>query len=103
MMELLDLPQRPEALVVANDLMAVGAYKACAERGLSMPGDMAIIGMDDSDLARYMGISSVKMKEEEIGRCAAQLLLDRILNGAGDKKVIRLQPELALRASSEKV
>ena len=102
MMGLLDLPRRPEALVVANDLMAVGAYKACAERGLSMPGDMAIIGMDDSDLARCMGISSVKMKEEEIGRNAAQLLLDRIFNGAGEKKVIRLQPELALRASSEK-
>ena len=101
MNELLDLPRRPEALVVANDLMAVGAYKACQDRGLSMPGDIAIIGMDDSDLARFVGLSSVKMKEEQIGREAAHLLMDRILNGTGDKKVIRLQPELALRASSE--
>ena len=102
MNELLALPQRPEALVVANDLMAVGAYKACQEYGLSMPGEIAIIGMDDSDLARCVGLSSVKMQEEQIGRAAAQLLMDRIINGAGEKKVIRLQPELALRASSKK-
>ena len=100
--ELLAMPYHPDALVVANDLMAVGAYKLCLERGLRVPEDIAIIGMDNSDLARCMGLSSVQMQEEEIGRGAATLLMDRILHGPREKKVIRLQPQLMLRASSAK-
>ena len=102
MAELLESPTLPEALVIANDLMAVGAYRLCLERGLRVPEDIAIIGMDDSELARCMNLSSVQMQEEEIGRNAATLLMDRILNGPREKKVIRLEPRLMLRASSTK-
>lgn len=92
----------PEALVVANDLMAIGAYRVCMQAGVRVPEDIAIIGMDDSDLANCMNLSSVQMHEEDIGREAARLLMDRIQHGPREKQVIRLQPHLALRASSEK-
>ena len=92
----------PEALVVANDLMAIGALKACKHHGLHIPQDVAIIGMDNSDLATCTApeLSSINMKEEDIGRYAAELLMERILKGRKEKRTIRLQPELFLRESS---
>lgn len=94
----------PEALVVANDLMAIGALKACKSRGLRIPQDIAIIGMDNTDLATCTTpeLSSINMKEEDIGRHAATLLMERILDGRKEKRTVRLQPELCLRGSSQR-
>lgn len=103
MRRLAALPKRPEALVVANDLMAIGALKVCRELHIRVPEDLAIIGMDDSDSAQLIGLSSVRMREDEIGRLAAELLMDRILSGPRPRRTLRLQPELSLRASSEKI
>lgn len=91
----------PEALVVANDLMAIGALQVCQQAGVRVPEDIRLIGMDDSDLARCLGLSSIQMREEEIGRSAASLLMERIHHSAADKQTIRLQPSLALRMTSE--
>lgn len=94
----------PEALVVANDLMAIGALKTCKRHGLRIPQDVALIGMDNTDLATCTTpeLSSISMKEEDIGRNAAALLMERILYGRREKKTIRLQPELCLRGSSQR-
>lgn len=102
MEKLLSQPTRPDALVVANDLMAVGVHKVCTRRHLRIPQDIALIGMDDSDLAGCLDLSSIQMREEEIGRNAAELLMDRILNGPKEKRVVRLEPRLTLRSSSER-
>jgi len=93
----------PKAIVVANDLMAIGALKVCQHKGLRIPEDVAIIGMDNTDMATCTTpeLSSIAMKEEEIGRHAAQLLLERITKSRTEKKTIRLQPELCLRGSSK--
>lgn len=100
MLELLDDSRPPEALVAANDLMAIGALQVCKERHMNIPDDMAIIGMDNSDLAAILGLSSIRMQEEEIGRQAATMLMERILRKRQDKRTIRLLPELVLRAST---
>lgn len=102
MAEMIKQQHIPEALVIANDLMAVGAYRVCQEYGLRVPEDIAIIGMDDSDLAECMNLSSVTMQEEKIGLEAARLLMERILEGRQEKKIICLQPRLVIRASSKK-
>ena len=91
----------PEAIVAANDLMAIGAMQVCRERGISIPGQLGLIGMDDSDLARLLDLSSIHMCEEEIGRRAAELVMQRIMGNGHDKNTIRLQPRLVLRGSSE--
>ncbi len=70
------------------------------ERRMNIPDDMAIIGMDNSDLAAILGLSSIRMQEEEIGRQAATMLMERILRKRQDKRTIRLLPELVLRAST---
>ena len=54
MQQLLALPQRPQAVFVGNDAMAVGAYQALYQAGLQIPQDMALVGYDDIELARYM-------------------------------------------------
>ena len=102
MREMIDAGAVPEALVVANDLMAVGALKVCRRSKIRIPDDIAIIGMDNTDLATCTSpeLSTVIMKEEEIGRHAAILLMERILHGRKEKKSIRLAPELFLRGST---
>lgn len=102
MRRLAALPKRPEALVVANDLMAIGALKVCRELHIRVPEDLKIIGMDDSDSAQLIGLSSIQMMEEEIGRGAAELLMDRITGGQRARRTIRLLPKLSVRESSEK-
>ena len=103
MRRLSGLDKLPEAIVVANDLMAIGALQVCRELNIRVPEDLAIIGMDDIDSAQLLGLSSIQMLEDEIGRNAAELLMDRIINGSRPRKTIRLLPKLSIRASSEKV
>ncbi len=100
MQALLEAGEMPEALVAANDLMAIGALRVCKERGIRVPEDIALIGMDNSDLAVCLELSSIRMQEEEIGRQAALLLMDRIVHGRQEKRTVRLLPQLVLRAST---
>ena len=102
MTKLAVLDKRPEAIVVANDLMAIGALRVCRELNIRVPDDLAIIGMDDSDSAQLLGLSSIRMLEDEIGRNAAELLMERVAGGPRPRKTIRLLPTLSIRASSEK-
>jgi LacI family transcriptional regulator len=82
MEELLALPQPPDAAVVANNLMAVGALEALRQAGLVPPAfGLAVFGdLPYASLARS-GISVVPLPARELGETAAGLLLDRI---AGD-------------------
>ena len=102
MSRLAALDKRPDAIVVANDLMAIGALQVCRELNIRVPDDLAVIGMDDSDSAQILGLSSIRMLEDEIGRNAAELLMERITGGPRPRKTIRLLPRLSIRASSEK-
>lgn len=47
MLRLLDLPEPPDAVFCFNDLMAIGALRACSERGVRVPDDVAVAGFDD--------------------------------------------------------
>lgn len=79
--ELLDLPERPTALVTFNDKMAVGALWAAAERGLSVPGELSVAGFDDIDVSRATSpaLTTVRQPLEEMGRMGVTLLM-RLLN-----------------------
>ncbi|MBO7744986.1 LacI family DNA-binding transcriptional regulator [Paenibacillus sp. MWE-103] len=92
----------PEAIVAANDLMAIGVMKACEEASLRIPEDIAIVGMDNLDIASrvYPKLTSVSLNQEEIGRRAAQVLMDRLLGKPREEGEIRIQPRLVVRHSS---
>lgn len=79
---LLALEERPTAVFAANDLMAIGAIDAVREAGLSIPGDVALIGVDDIDAASLIepALTTVRIPAEEIGRAAGDLLVHRMNN-----------------------
>lgn len=79
----LALPQesRPTAVFCASDSLALRLCEAARERGLSIPGDLSIVGVGDSTEATNNGLTSVVLPGEQIGREAVRLLL-RMQDGA---------------------
>ena len=80
MHRLLDRHPDLDAIFAASDMMAAGALRAMRERGLSAPGDIAVIGFDDSVIARHTDppLTSVHQPIEELGRQMVRLLLAKI-------------------------
>ena len=81
---------RPDAIVACTDDMALGAYKAVREAGLSVSQDVAIIGFNDNPASELLDppLASVKLAPEEIGASAVDLLLERFAGRTVPKKVI---------------
>lgn len=81
-LELLECPQRPTAIFAMNDLMAAGCMHALAEAGLRVPGDVAVAGFDNREIARYLNppLTTVALPTGEIGVRAARHILARIQN-----------------------
>lgn len=100
--ELLASAPSVTAIVASNDLMAVGAFAALRERGLSAPADVAVVGYDNSPLAgyRYLGLTSVDPHSREIGAEAARTLLARLENPEAPPRRALIDPTLVVRAST---
>ena len=75
--ELLALASPPSVIFASNDAMAVGALSALREAGLSVPGDVAVVGFDDIPIARFLNppLTSVRVGIAALGERAASLLL----------------------------
>lgn len=101
MHQLLDLPTPPTAVFAMNDLMALGALKACFERGVPVPEQMAVIGYDDMRFTEftYPALTSVRAPEIELGRRAAEVLLQMIDNPMPEVPQERLATQLIVRKS----
>lgn len=100
--ELLDLPERPTALVAFNDKAAVGALRAAYERGLRVPRDVSITGFDDIDLSRSTvpRLTTVRQPLEEMGRMAVSLLMRLLDRHTVDTLHVELATQLVLREST---
>ena len=88
-LRLLDLPQRPDAIVACNDNVAVGLYRAIDERGLRVPRDVAVASFNDISVAQFLNppLSTVHLPAEEIGEAAVDLLAERATGRAIGKRV----------------
>ena len=103
MTKILTLKPRPDAVFAANDPAAIGAMKAIWEAGLRVPEDFAVVGAGDiahGDLLR-VPLTTVSWSRAELGRRAADLLLERIEAEPRDtfRRVV-IPPELVVRRSS---
>jgi LacI family transcriptional regulator len=98
---LLDAGQRPDAIVAANDEVAIGAYRAARERGLGVPTDIAITGWDDIALSEHVGpgITTVRQPLRQLGATAARLLFERIRGDRTEPHHVLLPTALVIRAS----
>ena len=103
--QLLSRKERPDAIFGITDDLAIGAIEAIKEKGLNIPEDIAIVGFSNTKRSRYMNptVSSINQFPEKIGRAAAELLFDQILNSkhAQVKKEI-INCELIVRESSDR-
>jgi DNA-binding LacI/PurR family transcriptional regulator len=104
MERLLARAPKVDAVFVASDLMGVGALSALQAAGRDVPGDVAVIGFDDSPLAAQAQppMSSVRQPIEEMGREMAQLLIRMVGSRERVARRVILATELVIRASSRR-
>ena len=100
MQALLNLNEPPEAVFAANDQMAADAIRAVRERGLQVPGDIAIVGFDDIALANYTApaLTTVRQPTYRMGQLAAEAILEP-QSGRGASARVVLPTELVIRES----
>jgi DNA-binding LacI/PurR family transcriptional regulator len=101
MRRLLDAPSRPTAVFPASNLLTLGALQAIHERNLDIPGEISIIGFDEMAWAMSLRppLTTVAQPALEVGRMAAELLLDRIRKPDQPRKEVVLETRLIVRAS----
>ena len=101
--KILALGVRPDALVTANDNLAIGAYRAIQEAGLSIPRDIAVVSYNDIPVAQFLNppLSTMRILSEPIGETAVDLLVERI-QGREYAKHVNLPTEMIWRDSCRK-
>ncbi|MGL4647840.1 MAG: LacI family DNA-binding transcriptional regulator [Caldilineaceae bacterium] len=102
---LLRQPERPTAIFLANDMMAIGAVQAIEEAGLRVPQDISVVGFDDVPLAQYLSppLTTVHQPAFEKGARAAHLLLQCLENEECRPQSAVLDVHLVVRRSTAAV
>jgi DNA-binding LacI/PurR family transcriptional regulator len=101
MRELLDRSPSLDAVFVASDLMATGALSVLRERGRTVPGDVAVVGFDDSPAATggEIPLTTVRQPSVEMGEAMAHLLL-ALLRGEEPERVNIMPTRMVVRESA---
>jgi LacI family repressor for deo operon, udp, cdd, tsx, nupC, and nupG len=97
---LLDRPDRPTAVFAASDEMAIGILRSAPELGLRVPEDVAVIGIDDHELADFFGLSTVAQPVHEQGRVAAQQVLAALRSDDWAPEQVLLPTRLVVRRTT---
>ncbi len=95
---LLALDDPPTAIFAGSDLQAVGVLEAAEAAGMSVPGDLSVIGFDDVELARYVGLTTVSQPLETSGAQGARLLIEAM--GGAPRRSCRLDLHVVRRATT---
>ncbi|GAA2620399.1 LacI family DNA-binding transcriptional regulator [Actinomadura fulvescens] len=99
---LLTRHRRPTAIFAPNDLVATGALSAADELELTVPGQLSIVGYDNTHLAaiRHISLTSVDQPRRDMGRVAAELLTARIDDPARAARQNLVVPHLVVRSTT---
>lgn len=100
--KLLSLTPRPTAIVVHNNLMTIGAYKAIQDMHLQIPNDISIIGFEDFDIAEYLkpGLTMIERSLHQTGEVSGRMIIERIENVYTEEpRVVSFPAQLKVRDS----
>ncbi len=100
MKKAIELGPLPQAFIVANDTMAVGALRALQDKGIKVPKQVALVSFDDSEIAQFAScpLSTVRIFTEEMGKASVRLLLSKEDGREIPYKIV-LPTELVIRES----
>jgi len=92
----------PTAIMGANDLLAIGAIREARARSLRVPADLAVTGFDDFAFSEYVepALTTVRIPGYDIGRRAAELLIDHLDGREPEERHVVLPVELRIRDSA---
>ncbi len=92
---------RPTAIFAANDFSCLGVISAASEAGLAVPDDLALVGFDNSYLARmrHISLTSVDIDGVQVGELAARFLVERMATPDSPAREHLLTPRLEVRRS----
>ena len=96
-LELLGQDDRPTAVFAHDDLLAAGVLLAARQLGLNVPGDVAVVGFNDTDIAEALGLTTVRQPFVRSGEIAVQMLIDQITTPNLAQQVVTLGVELVER------
>jgi DNA-binding LacI/PurR family transcriptional regulator len=100
-LQLLRRKDRPTGVFAANDEMAFGLMQAARELGMEVPGELALVGFDDLQLASVMrpALTTIRQPIARLGAEAAARLIDLVLGTSNDRQQILRATELVVRES----
>lgn len=101
-MQLLQLHERPTALIAINDLLAIGAMRAAWNLGLNIPTDLSLVGFDDIHMAKYLvpPLTTVAKDTVKGGREAVRQLLARIADPDLPRQTASIPSRVIIREST---
>ncbi len=93
-----------DALMAATDLMAIGAIRYCNRHGISVPDRVAVVGFDNISLCEIIepSLTTVAQPIGDLGRAAAEIIIDSIETGIRKTSKIIMQSRLVVRCSTER-
>jgi LacI family transcriptional regulator len=99
---LLALPTPPTALFATNDLMALGAMEAALDKGLSLPDDLSVVGLDDIMIGTHMHppLTTIATPRQELAKQAMELLLRHIDDAQSPSLSLTIRPHLTVRQTT---
>ena len=98
---LLNLVRLPTAIFAVSDEMAIGVMRAAQQRGIAIPGDLAVVGMDDIHMGALLTppLTTVRIDRYALGQQATDMLIGMIRQTYTGSRKITLAPQLVIRAS----
>ena len=98
--QLIELKVPVDAIFAGNDMMAIGAMDALRAAGIAVPKQVAVAGFDDIPISRHLGLTTARVRIDELGANAIARLIDIIEGGDDPRAKLLHPPELMVRASS---
>jgi DNA-binding LacI/PurR family transcriptional regulator len=102
--QLVNTKKKFSAIVCFNDIAAIGAIRGLRDRGLRVPDDISVIGFDDITAAAFLspGLTTIRQPLSEMGRRAAQYLVNRLNHTEDFLQQVAFEPRLIVRESTSR-